>query len=55
MRSSHMFRETAVFSYVTVEHERALNELHMFHQSVLESRVGYSVRRTQNFLKNTDI
>lgn len=52
MRSPHMFRETAVFtSYITVEHERALNDLHMFRQSVLESRVGYSVRHTQNFQK----
>lgn len=55
MRSPHMFRERTIFSYITVEHESALNELHMFHQSVLESRVGYSVRRIQNFQKNTRI
>jgi hypothetical protein len=47
MCSPHMFRETAI----TAEHERPLNDLHMFRQSVLESRVGYSVRRTQNFQK----
>jgi hypothetical protein len=51
MRSPHMSRETATFRYITVEHERALNVLHMFHQSVLESYVGYSVRRMQNFEK----
>jgi hypothetical protein len=44
-------RETVVFRYITVVHARAPNELHMFHQSVLESRVGYSVRRIQNFEK----
>jgi hypothetical protein len=46
-----MFLETATLRYITVEHGRALNGLHLFHQSVLESRINYSVRCIENFEK----